>query len=75
MKQHPLSGAVTVQRQATRYLNMTRYWRSSALSYEGYRLNVAGMVGAAELMLQHVAQSRVRYSAALRLRMRCFHSA
>ena len=60
--------AVTVQRQVLGNLNMTRQWRSSRLSYEAYRLNVAGMVAAADLMVQHSAQHRFRYDVALRLR-------
>eukprot|EP00966_Prymnesium_polylepis_P041058 952880-Prymnesium_polylepis.1 len=50
-------------------LNTTRPWRTSRLSYEGYRLNVAAMVAAAELMLQHAAQNRISYAVALRLRV------
>ena len=60
--------AVTVQRQEHVDLNMTRQWRNSRLSYEGYRLNVAGMVAAADLMVQHALQHRLRYDVALRLR-------
>ena len=61
--------AVAVQRQELGALNRSRQWRASRLSYEGYRLNVAAMVAAAELMLQHAAQNRISYAVALRLRV------
>ena len=35
----------------------------------GYRLNIAGMAAAADLMDQHRSQARVTYAAALRLRL------
>lgn len=61
--------AVAVQRQETDSLNMSLLWRTSHLSYEAYRLNVAGMVGAMELMIQHASQRRIRYGVALRMRV------
>ncbi|KAL3903967.1 MAG: hypothetical protein SGPRY_011462 [Prymnesium sp.] len=60
--------AVSVERQETSGFNMSRPWRASVRSYEAYRFNIAGMIGAASLMRLHAAQRHIHYSVALRLR-------
>ncbi|KAL1503631.1 hypothetical protein AB1Y20_012106 [Prymnesium parvum] len=61
--------ALTVEHQETRLLNMSARWRASPRAYEAFRLNVAGMLGAVELMRLHAAHSRGSYAAAVRLRV------
>ena len=55
--------------QLIKQLCKNKLVQHASIPYEGYRLNVAGMLAASELMLQHAAQRRLSYSVALRLRV------